>query len=179
MMIDLKSAVRPAQLFHMFFTLGLVGVGTLATLAVVATMFAPHATGVALVRFANLPAEGVTGAQAAAMVALMLVSAALWAAMFGVGRRLCQSLSDGSVDDAADAATRLSHVLLALLVWSVIGQIAGSAAASWHLGDGQRIVAVSLGTPQISLALAAFMGVFLARAFTVGAQLWRDHTEIV
>ncbi len=179
MTIDLASAARTARGFHRLFTIGLLLAGAIALSLVGFTLFAPEATGSALAGFAGIRSDGVTGGQAVIMVALTLVWVGLWAAVFMFGRALCSSLSQGSIEQAALAAMQLSHVLLALLVWSVLGQAAGSAATTWHLGDGQRMVSIALGMPQVSLALAALMAVFLARAFAVGVELWRDHTEIV
>ena len=179
MTIDLFPAIRTARRFHLIFTIGLITVAVIAASLIAATLFAPAATGAALVGFAGIGSYSVTGLQAAVIVALMLVWAALWAAVFALGRELCANLSQSSIEEASKAAAHLSHVLLALLVWSIVGQAVTSAAITWHLGDGQRMVKIALGMPQISLALAALMGVFLARAFSVGAELWRDHTEIV
>jgi len=179
MNIDLQAALRPAFRFGKLFNLGLYGVVTLALFTIAATIISPNATGETLAEFANVPPEGITTTQTFILVALLLIHITLWTGVFAAGRELCRQLEHGSIAGAALRADRLANWLWALLLWSVFGQAITSAAVSWHMIEGERFISIGVGPLQISVALAALMAVFLARAFSVGAELWQDHREIV
>jgi hypothetical protein len=179
MTIDLQAVLRPAQRFAMLFNVALYASAGVALFLVAALMLAPVATGQTLSGFVGYPNAAMSREQSFILSTLVLLQIGLWAGSFLAGRRLCWHLCAGSVREAGQASERLACSLWGLLLWSLAGQAAASAVATWHLAQGERTVAVAFDGEQVSMALAALMAVFLARAFSVGAELWRDHQAIV
>ncbi len=179
MMIDLQTMLRPAQRFGMLFSVALYASAGVALCLVAALTLAPIATGQTLSAFVGYPNATMSSGQSFILATLVLLQIGLWAGSFSAGRRLCWHLCAGSVREAGQASERLACWLWGLLLWSLAGQAAASAVATWHLAQGERTVAVAFGGEQVSMAVAALMAVFLARAFSVGAELWQDHQEIV
>ncbi|MEM7571236.1 MAG: hypothetical protein AAF337_15720 [Pseudomonadota bacterium] len=117
--------------------------------------------------------------QEVAVAAIAFVHLGYWLALLLLARGIFGLLSSGDLDGAAKRARTLSFVLWALLVWSVAADALASLAITWHLPEGERVLSISLGTSQVSLALAALISGFLAQGFVLCAELWRDHKEVI
>ncbi|MGR3467068.1 MAG: hypothetical protein ACU0CI_04255 [Shimia sp.] len=171
----LSSAQRLAQVMTALLLLPVAG--ALATLFLSVT--APVDLGIWLAAAAGFPTAPLGGWQAAGLIALLLSHLALWFALLLTAREMFAQIGAGDIDAAGSFARRLALLLWVLLAWGILSHAAGSVLATIALPEGERLLQVSLGTAQISVALAALIASFLAHAFSLGAALWRDHREVI
>ncbi|WP_299963836.1 hypothetical protein [uncultured Roseobacter sp.] len=171
----LASARRMQLVMSCMVGLFLVGSATLIAV-VIAT---PGVIGAHLAQvsgFANGPLEPW---QTVALACIGLVHMALWLAVLTGARRVFGQIAQGNPEGAATTARQLSYGLWAMLGWGLVSQMIVSVVATWGYPPGQRALALGIGTPEISVALSALIAGFLARAFALGAELWRDHQAVV
>lgn len=117
--------------------------------------------------------------QAAVLAGIGLVHLGLWIALLLVARAVFARFAEGDMTAAAARARVLARLLWALFAWGIVAGALASVALSWHFPPGQRELSVGLGSTQVSLALAALVAGFVARAFALGADLWQDHRAVI
>ena len=139
----------------------------------------PGGVGETLAGLAGFPSAAIGPSQSLALVAIAALHFAIWIVLFELLRRLFGQLAEGRPEAAARSARRVSHWLWAMLVWGVISQTAVSVLATWGNPVGERALKISLGSSELLVALSAVIAAFMARAFALGAELWRDHREVV
>lgn len=172
----LRASARRFQLGFQAASVATLGV---AAAMIVALLTQPAWIGGALSEATGYPLASPKAWQSAAFVMIGLVMLGTYAAVFQTATSVCRMLVQGDPGNAAGAAQRLSNWLWALLVLSILANTFGVLVAAAHAGPGQRAVSIAVGSPQITLAIAALIAAFLARAFVLGAALWDDHKKIV
>ncbi len=103
----------------------------------------------------------------------------VWLALLLIARAMFGRFAGGDLGGAAARARTLAHVLWGLFAWTIVAGTLASVVLTWHLPEGERALSPSLGSTQVSLALAALVAGFVARAFALSADLWQDHREVV
>ncbi|MEM9797041.1 MAG: hypothetical protein AAF919_11150 [Pseudomonadota bacterium] len=157
---------------------GALALGLLALLAWLAN--APLAAGGWLAGAVGYPpGDGMQVWQAVALTGIAAVQLGLWIGVAGEMRGIFRALAWGDPTGAALAARRMARLLWIVLAWDIVGHAAATGLASWHYPDGTRAIGISLGSSQLSTALAALLAAFTARALALGAELWRDHREVI
>ncbi|MEM6577014.1 MAG: hypothetical protein AAF678_00860 [Pseudomonadota bacterium] len=139
----------------------------------------PHDLGALISEIAGFDGANRAGWQDAGLIVIVALSLAVWTTLLHHARQVFAHLAIGAPEAAARAARRLSVWLWIMLAWGLVSQILTSLLATWGFPEGQRAIAIGLGLPQISTVLAALVTSFMAQAFTLGAELWRDHQEVV
>ncbi|MEM7644864.1 MAG: hypothetical protein AAF366_20450 [Pseudomonadota bacterium] len=117
--------------------------------------------------------------QVLGLAALVFIQVAMLFAVTGRMRAIFVALERLRPEEAAGAARGTAWWLWALVIWGVLAGALGSVITTWHLPDGERALAVGIGSQQITTALAALFAAFMARALTLGAALWRDHRAMI
>ena len=176
--VDIDPLRRSARRFRFGFQAATAGALASALVLLCTALLRPEEVG-ALV--AGLSGHPITPRpwQGATLAAVVIAGLGLYAATFAAAARVCGALVRGEAAAAGPAARRLSRWLWAVLGWSVASHTASILIVTAHAGPGGRALSVSLGAPQVSIAVAALIAAFLAHALTLGAALWQDHQEIV
>ncbi|WP_425090705.1 hypothetical protein [Tropicimonas sp. S265A] len=117
--------------------------------------------------------------QSHGLAALVLVQIGIWAAVVWQGRQIFAALGTPDLVAATRAARIAARLLWIMLIWGVLAHALGSVVATWHFPDGQRALAISVGSAEISTIIAALLATFTAHAFVLGAALWQDHREVI
>ncbi|MFO6463862.1 hypothetical protein ACK8OR_05690 [Jannaschia sp. KMU-145] len=115
-------------------------------------------------------------------VVLALVAAGqlgLWMGAAGAMRQTFAALGWLDPAGASLAAGRTARWLWTVLIVGVLTHMAATGVATWHYPDGERMLGISLGSAQVSTALAALLAAFMARAFSLGAELWHDTRGMI
>jgi len=99
--------------------------------------------------------------------------------VFALAARVFGKLADGDVDTAAQVAGVLALWFWAIFIWALAEPAVTSVVSTWHMPEGQRSLSIALNGQQVSLALSALIMGCMARALSLGAELWRDHREVV
>ncbi|MGR3492908.1 MAG: hypothetical protein ACU0DW_12690 [Shimia sp.] len=171
----LTSAQRLAQVMTALLLLPVIG--ALATLFLAVT--APIDLSVWLAAAAAFPVAPLGGWQATGLIGLLISHLILWFTLLLTAREMFAQIGAGDIDAAGRLARRLALLLWTLLAWGIVSHAIGSVLATIALPEGERMLSVSLGTAQVSVALAALIASFLAHAFSLGAALWRDHRAVI
>ena len=177
--IDPNSVTRPARRIRTVMTCGLLLLSAVAAALAFGAVAMPASLGESLARVSGFPTGPLQAWQNGALLGIAAVHLTIWILLLGIARRLFGNLAEGEAETAGRTARTLSHWLWAMLAWGVIAQMLVSLVATWGLPEGERSVVLAVGTTQISLALSALIAGFMARAFALGAELWRDHREVV
>lgn len=117
--------------------------------------------------------------QVAGFAALVLLQLGMLFIVTGRMRAVFLALDRLRPEAAAQAARQTARWLWVLVIWGVLANALGSVIATWHLPDGERALAIGIGSQQVMTALAALFAAFMARALTLGAALWRDHRAVI
>jgi uncharacterized membrane protein HdeD (DUF308 family) len=117
--------------------------------------------------------------QSFALAGVVCFGLGLYVATFAAAKTVTSVLLHGELATASGAARRLSQWLWALLIWSVAAHTLAVLILTAHAGPDQRALSFAIGSPQISLAVAALTAAFLAQVLALVAALWEDHQEIV
>lgn len=178
MTVNTEPLRRSARRFHLGFRAAMALTVTAALALVCAVLLWPEEVGAIL---ADLTGHALAPRpwQGLALAGIVLVGLGLYAATFAAAARVCGGLVRGEVATAGPAAQRLSRWLWAVLGWSIAAHTLAVLVITAHAGPGARALTLAIGTPQISIAIAALIAAFLAHALTLGAALWQDHREIV
>ncbi|SFG36088.1 hypothetical protein SAMN05443635_11468 [Roseobacter denitrificans OCh 114] len=177
-LIDDAPLRRTARRFELGFQAASLLMVALAGGVVVATLVGTAATGAWLASLTGHAIEPQPW-QSFALAAVACFGLGLYAATFSAARAVSRILARAELAAAGQAARTLSRWVWAVLVWSIIAHTLAVLIATAHAGPGQRALSIAIGSPQVSLALAALMAAFLAQALTLVAALWEDHKEIV
>ncbi|MEM6375821.1 MAG: hypothetical protein AAF686_06230 [Pseudomonadota bacterium] len=178
-MLDTVTFTAAAQRVQAAMTLCLILFAALTVALLLGGMIRPHDMGTLISDLAGFGSETRAGWQDAGLITIVALSLAVWIILIHQARQVFAHLASGTPDAAAQAAKRLSLWLWIMLAWGLASQILTSLLATWGFPEGQRAIAIGLGLPQISTILAALVTSFMAQAFTLGAELWRDHQEVV
>lgn len=103
----------------------------------------------------------------------------LWIALFRSAGTLFRQIAQETPAFASRSARIIARLLWGLLIWGLLSQILASLVITWHFPPGQRSIGIGFGTPQLTVVFAALIAGFMARAFSLGAELWQDHKEVV
>lgn len=178
-MIDTRNFTASARRIQTAMTICLALFASLALALLFGGLWRPDDVGGFISDLAGYPSESRAGWQNTGLIAVLALSLALWVRLIQTARRVFAFLADGMPDAAARAAQSLALWLWIMLAWGLLSQILTSLLATWGFADGERAIALGLGIPQISTLLAALVTGFMARTFAFGAELWRDHQEVV
>lgn len=147
--------------------------------ALLAAAIASRALTAWLSEAAGYDASGAASWQGLALAALAAGQLGLWFAALGAMRTVFRALDRLDPAGASRAAGRAARWLWALVGYGILAHAAGSVLASWHYPPGERVLSLSIGSAQVTTALAALLAAFLARAFVLGAALWDDHRAVI
>ncbi|WP_298433751.1 hypothetical protein [uncultured Jannaschia sp.] len=178
-MIDTTGLQRSAR------TLTLVLTGVQAFLVagifvlVAAAANTPMVLGHWLAGLAGANPEGMATWQAMALALLVAGQLGLWLGAAGAMRQTFAALGWLDPAGASLAARRAARWLWSVLIVGVLAHMAATGIATWHYPEGERMLGISLGSSQVSTALAALLAAFMARAFSLGADLWRDNRGMI
>ncbi|WP_147127765.1 hypothetical protein [Shimia ponticola] len=178
-MINPQRALQSASRLAHVMTVGIVFLGCLATVGLFFGLSDLQAAGAFLATQAGYGDHGVPAGPTFALIGIAMVHIGLWITVLIVARRLFRQISLGLPAAAAQTARRVAMLLWIVLAWGILSQSLGSVAATWGYPEGQRSLAIAIGSPQISVAFAALIASFLAHAFALGAELWQDHQEVI
>ncbi|MEL7256060.1 MAG: hypothetical protein AAGL23_17950 [Pseudomonadota bacterium] len=113
------------------------------------------------------------------LLAAACLGVVFWVVVFVLAARVFGQLAEGETDEAARHAGQLSTWFWAMLGWALISPMIISVVGTWHMPEGQRELSIALNSEQLTIALSALITACMARALTLGAELWRDHREMV
>lgn len=178
-MVDPESVTLPAQRLQAVMTTGAALLMLVFCGLVVAAMMNSGGLGMTLADMAGFGSGPLKTWQNLGLTGVVAVHIGVWIVLFILAGRVFGHLAEGDADAAAGMARRLSYWLWGMLIWGIVSQMVVSVVATWGFGEGQRALSIGLGTAQISIALSALIAGFMARAFALGAELWRDHREVV
>lgn len=178
-MIDPHSLTAPARRLQHVMSAGLAAILLVACALGLGLLVAPHRIGETLATMTGFESGPLAVWQHAALIAALCVHLAVWFALIGAARAVFRALADGRPEAAAEASRALACRLWLLLGWGLASQTIVSVVATWGYPVGQRVLQLSLGSPQVSLVLAALIASVMARSFALGAELWRDHQAMV
>lgn len=178
-MVDPREAFAAARRLHMALTVILAL--TLVFVVAAAIVGASDEISIltAVTGLASWDGTPLGQGQERALAAIGLVHLGFWVALLLVARAFVGHFSEGNVARASERAKTLAYILWALFVWTIAAGALGSVAVTWHLPEGERALAIGVGTAQISLGVAALIAGFIARAFALYADLWQDHREVI
>lgn len=158
------------------------GLGLFALLLIGLLAFAvldPETLVIWLVNVTGYAIGPIGTAQTVAVVVILAVHLLIWIRVFEIGRRVFQRIAAADPESAARYASRLASLIWIMLGWGIVSNMLLSVALSWGLPEGQRALQISIGTPEVFAVFAALIAGFMARAFALGAELWRDHREVI
>ncbi|MEM9763064.1 MAG: hypothetical protein AAF968_11210 [Pseudomonadota bacterium] len=178
-MIDTLGLTLSARRIARVMSCGLVMLAALAAALALITLVKPGSIGQHLADLSGYPVGPIQAWQTAGLIGVVAIHLAVWITLFATGRRMFRHMADGAPDLAAADAQTLSRWLWAMLVWGIVSQMLVSVLVTFGLPAGQRALQIGIGTPEIFAALTALIAGFMARAFALGAELWRDHQEMV
>ncbi len=177
--IDATPTMAAARRLQQVMT---VGMGLLLAVALVALFLsaqAPIDVARNIVQQGGYASAPLEAWQAWTLIAIGAVHGLVWFALLAKARSLFRHLSSGHLRAAASTARTMARLLWGLLAWGLFSQLIASATATWTLPQGERVLSIALGTPQVSVAFSALIASFLAHAFVLGAELWDDHKEVI
>lgn len=161
--------------------LGIVAVLHVIAIAVlaIAVLRDPAGMGQTLALWAGYPEAARAPWQNLGLVGIACLNLLMWVMVFALAARVFGRLADGEVEDAAEIARALSLWFWAIFAWALAEPAVTSVISTWHMPEGERSLAISLSAKQVHLALSALVLGCMARALSLGAELWRDHREVV
>ncbi|XWN31484.1 MAG: hypothetical protein ROR55_29205 [Devosia sp.] len=178
-MIDPNILTVPARRIQTVLTGGIVLLFAITVALAFGVVTRPESLGESLADMSGFSTGPMQAWQNSALAGVAAIHLAVWIMVLGTARRVFGALAKGEPETAGLAARTLSYWLWAMLAWGLVSQMLVAPIATWGFPEGEHIVGVGVGTSQISLALSALIAGFMARAFALGAQLWRDHQEVV
>ncbi|WP_224826123.1 hypothetical protein [Cognatishimia sp. MH4019] len=178
-MVDVSDLTHSAQRMGRIMT-GAVALLWGAALALaIGALITPASLGEALATVSGFQVNILSGWQIAVLVCIAAVHLGVWIVLLMMARRMFENLAQGAPEPAGSVAGRLSYWLWAMLGWGLISQMLVSLVVTWGFPEGERAISLGVGTSHILMALAALLASFMARAFALGAELWRDTQEVV
>lgn len=178
-MIDPNTVIVPARRIQTVTACGVVLLFAITVALAFGAVTMPASMGETLARLSGFSTGPMQAWQNSALLGVAAIHLVVWIALLGTLGRVFGYLADGKPETAGRAALTLSYLLWAMLAWGLISQMLVSTVATWGFPEGERAVHLGVGAQQISIALSALIAGFMARAFALGAELWRDHREVV
>lgn len=178
-MIDARGALVAASKIEVAMTVGIVILVGFACVGGVASVVFPTELAESFASRAGFVTAPLALWQSWALIAILWAHLLLWLTLLFVARRLFGQLRQGNPAAAVHSARWVAYLLWGMLFWSLASQALVSVAATWGYPEGSRILSIGFGTPQISVAFSALIASFMAQGFTLGAELWQDHREVV
>lgn len=178
-MIDPEKALVAAGRLRTVTSAGLILLMVLACLGALRVAMSPLETGAFLASQAGFGQVALQSWQAWSLITIVAVHVALWIMLLGYARRLFSRMIDGQPAAAAECSRALSYILWGMLLWGIASQPLASIAATWGFPEGERVLSIGLGVPQITMFFAALLAGFMAHALALGAELWQDHREVI
>ncbi|MEM0977618.1 MAG: hypothetical protein AAGJ34_08795 [Pseudomonadota bacterium] len=117
--------------------------------------------------------------QFGALLALAVVHILALAVTLWHGRQVFAELLAERIERAAHHARKVSMWLWGLVGYSIFAHTTAVLTVTWTFPEGERALAISLSSVQVSTVLAALMASLFAQALQLGAELWRDHKEVI
>lgn len=174
-----KAVIRSAQRMAVILSLATVLVVGVAMVAVAWRVLAPQTLAQVVVPGGWGAPVSPGGGQLTILLGLSLISFFGWALILWWTRSMFAALGRGAPDVAVELARRIAAALWVMLAWQILAPALGSVVASWHMPQGQRSVAITLGFGHAGTLLSALIASSMARALAFGVELWRDHKEII
>jgi len=178
-MIDPKRTLAAAYRLEILMTLGLVVLLGLAGILMVASAVSPMELAKSIAQWGDYETALLSLVQSWALIGVVAVHLVLWFALLVVARGLFRQLRMGGVASAARSARIVAYLLWAILIWGLASQAIASVAATLGYPEGERVLSIAFGTPQIYVVFSALIASFMAQAFALGAELWQDHQEVI
>ena len=179
MTVDPTILVGPARRIQTLMTSGLVLLLALTTALTLGAIAMPASLGETLAHLSGFPVGPLQTWQNGVLTGVAAIYLAIWIMLLGIARRVFGHLANGKPEAAARAAQVLSYWLWTLLAWGLISRTLVSLVVTWSFPEGERALVVAIGMTEASLAFSALIAGFMARAFALGAELWRDHQKVV
>ena len=165
----LKIVLAIVAVFHVITVLGLTAL----------VLRDPETMGATLATWAGYPEAVRMLWQDVGLLGIACLTLLFWSVVFALAARVFGKLADGDVDTAAQVAGVLALWFWAIFIWALAEPAVTSVVSTWHMPEGQRSLSIALNGQQVSLALSALIMGCMARALSLGAELWRDHREVV
>ena len=178
-MINPAKTQAAAARLQMVVTGGLVVLLVLAAAGLVQVARSPLAVGDFLAQQAGYGEVPLSPLQAWGIIAIVAVHVMLWACLLMLARKLFRHMVLASPTEVARCARKAGYVLWIMVFWGIASQGLASVTSTRGYQEGQRVLSICIGMPQVSLAFSALMAGFMAHAFTLGAALWEDHREVI
>ncbi|SMP35924.1 hypothetical protein [Shimia sagamensis] len=179
MKVEKTSVVRSATLLGHVLLLILVALSGAAAAVVIWLFVDAQQLGQILAAGVGYESEVLKPWQAVALTLILLVQVGIWIAVVFRGRHIFTALTQAALSEASMSAGKTARLLWAMLVWGIVGHTLATVVATWHFPEGMKALEVSLGSTEISIAIAALLATFMSRAFVLGAALWQDHQEVI
>ncbi len=80
---------------------------------------------------------------------------------------------------AVRGAQRAFRWILAGFGLSLLGPPIASVVSTWHMPPGRRELSIHFGSSHALTLIALTLTAMMSRAFSLAAELWQDHQEIV
>ena len=179
MVINTQGVSKAAgRLRQVLTAVALLHVAILLFLVIVACVD-PGALGDTLANWAGFEAATRALWQNIGLLVVACLGVGFWIVVFALAARVFGQLAEGETDAAARHAGQLSNWFWAMLAWALLSPMIISVVGTWHMPQGERELSIALNSEQLTLALSALITACMARALTLGAELWRDHREMV
>ncbi|MCP4824501.1 MAG: hypothetical protein GY892_10365 [Shimia sp.] len=179
MKVDEKSVVQSATLLGYVLLLILVALVGAAAAVIIWLFVDVQQLGYMLAAGVGYESDALKTWQAFALSLILLVQIGIWFAVVSQGRNIFTALTRVALSDASTAAGKVARLLWAMLAWGIAGHTIATVVATWHFPEGTKALEVSLGSTEISIAIAALLATFMSRAFVLGAALWQDHQKVI
>lgn len=176
---ELKPFLRSAEILRHMLSGALFLLAIVALVLVVWVILDTQASGAWLAQQVHQEGTGISDLQTAGLTVILLGHVGIWAAVVWQARLIFTALLMTDATEASAAARRTAWLLWAMVIWGIASYALGTVIASWHQPVGERTLAVSIGTAQISAIFAALLASFSSHAFGLGAALWQDHREVI
>jgi magnesium-transporting ATPase (P-type) len=179
MKVGEKSVARSATLLGYVLLLILVALTGAAAAVVIWLFVDAQQIGHMLAAGVGYESDVLKTWQAFALTLILLVQIGIWIAVVSQGRQIFTALTRVALNDASVVAGKAARLLWAMLAWGIAGHTIATVVATWHFPEGMKALEVSVGSTEISIAIAALLASFMSRAFVLGAALWQDHQEVI
>ncbi|MEL7213497.1 MAG: hypothetical protein AAGK92_12600 [Pseudomonadota bacterium] len=178
-MVDASNLTHSAQRMGRIMTGGVALLWGAALALAIGALVMPTDLGGILAAISGFQVDTFMAWQIAALVGIAATHLGVWIVLLMMARRMFENIANGAPDPAGRIALRLSYWLWAMLGWGLISQLLVSLVATWGFPEGERAISLGIGTSHLLMALAALLASFMARAFALGAELWRDTQEVI
>lgn len=177
--METRPFLRSAYVLQHVLSFLLVALIVAALAVVMWVILDPRSLGGWLTQNSGYAELSLTVAQSVGLGAILISQIGIWSAVVMQGRRMFAALLDTDATDASDAARQAAWLLWLMLGWGILAGSLASVITSWNFPPGERTLSIAFGTAELSTLLAALLASFTSHAFVLGAELWRDHREVI